>query len=391
MRARLAFNASALLYPLTGVGYYARNLMSAIGQNSDLLVKYFYNGFWSDRILHNAPAGASRVREIVKRIVPRPYQVSRYVNQFFFSRGVKAFSADLYHEPNFLPFRFEGPTVITVHDLSYLRYPDTHPRLRVEIMESLLPRAIERANLVLVDSEFVRGEILSEFGTPPAKVVTTLLGVSSAYRPMGGEEIDATLRGFGLQYRKYLLAVGTLEPRKNLVQALRAYRRLAERSGVAYPLAIVGMKGWLVKDIEREMEPLIRNGQVRLLGYVSGEALPQVYAGSRMLIYPSLYEGFGLPPLEAMASGVPVITSNQASLPEVVGDAGVQVHPHDLDGLVEAMSVLIEDDAEWQRRSALGLERSRMFSWARCAAATVAAYRRVLGVTGTTTAPPIRR
>jgi alpha-1,3-rhamnosyl/mannosyltransferase len=354
-------------------------------------VKYFYNGFWTDNMVESPPVGANRARELIKKVVPRPYHVSRFVNQILFSRGVKVFGADLYHESNFLPFKFDGPTVITVHDLSYLRYPETHPRLRVEIMETLLPRAIEKANLVLVDSEFVRGEILSEFGTSPAKVVTTLLGVSSAYRPMGGEEVAATLRAFGLQYRRYLLAVGTLEPRKNLVQALRAYKRLAEKSAGTYPLAIVGMKGWLLKDIEREMEPLIRSGQVRLLGYVPAEALPQIYAGSRMLIYPSLYEGFGLPPLEAMASGAPVITSNQASLPEVVGDAGVQVYPHDLDGLVEAMRVLIEDDAEWHRRSALGLERARMFSWERCAAATAAAYRTVLGAAGATAASPVRR
>ena len=391
MTIRLAFNGTALLYPLTGVGQYARCLMAQIGQNPDFCVKYFYNGFWSPRMVKSPPVGIERARGLIKKFVPRPYHVSRFFNQILFSRGITAFGADLYHESNFLPFRFDGPTVITVHDLSYLRYPETHPRLRVEVMEKLLLPAIERASLVLVDSEFVRREVLSEFRPPPSKVVTTLLGVSSAYRPMGSDEVEATLRTFGLQYRKFLLAVGTLEPRKNLVQALRAYKGLAAKLRDAYPLAIVGMKGWLVKDIEKEMEPLIRSGQVRLLGYVPAEALPQVYAGSRMLIYPSLYEGFGLPPLEAMASGAPVITSNQASLPEVVGDAGVQVHPHDLDGLVEAMRVLIEDDAEWHRRSALGLERARMFSWERCADATVAAYRTVLGTVGTTAATPVRR
>ncbi len=386
MTIRLAFNATALLYPLTGIGQYARSLMSHIGRDPAFKVHYFYNGYWSERLLQSPPAGINRVRKLFKKVVPRPYHVSRFVNEALFSRGVKDFGADLYHEPNFLPFRFSGPTVVTVHDLSYLRYPETHPRSRVEIMESLLPKAIERASLILVDSEFVRREIMSEFGTPPGKVVTTLLGVSPDYRPMGSDETAATLVSFGLQYRKYLLAVGTLEPRKNLVQAMRAYRLAAGKTSETYPLVVVGMKGWLLTDIEREMEPLVRSGCVRLLGYVPAEVLPLLYAGARALIYPALYEGFGLPPLEAMASGIPVITSSQSSLPEIVGDAGVQVHPHDLDGLAEAIRGLIEDDAEWNRRSVLGLERARMFSWERCAAATMDAYRRVFSAAGPTAA-----
>jgi len=139
------------------------------------------------------------------------------------------------------------------------------------------------------------------------------------------------------------------------------------------------------------MEPLVRSGRVRLLGYVPAEVLPLLYAGARALIYPALYEGFGLPPLEAMASGIPVITSSQSSLPEIVGDAGVQVHPHDLDGLAEAIRGLVEDDAEWNRRSVLGLERARMFSWERCAAATMDAYRRVFSAAGPTAAILDRR
>jgi len=144
------------------------------------------------------------------------------------------------------------------------------------------------------------------------------------------------------------------------------------------PMVIVGMKGWLTSRLDSLLEPLIQSGRVRAVGYVDDATLATLYGSARMLIYPSLYEGFGLPPLEAMASGTPVITSNVSSLPEVVGDAGLQVGPQDVHAQREAVLLLAEDDSRWEALRCTGLTRAATFSWERCARETLAVYRKVL-------------
>ncbi|HET8551271.1 MAG TPA: glycosyltransferase family 1 protein, partial [Gammaproteobacteria bacterium] len=196
--------------------------------------------------------------------------------------------------------------------------------------------------------------------------------------PREAQEVHDCLAKHGLTYGHYLLAVGTLEPRKNITSLIRAYEKIPSRVRRRFPLALAGMKGWHYGEIGREMEPLVATGEIKLLGYLSDDELPQVYAGSCMLVYPSIYEGFGLPPLEAMACGVPVIASNRASLPEVVGDAGILVEPYDIDAIAEAIVGLIDDAHERERRSHAGLERSGDFSWQKCARETMAVYRQAL-------------
>jgi alpha-1,3-rhamnosyl/mannosyltransferase len=222
---------------------------------------------------------------------------------------------------------------------------------------------------------FVRDELVAAFGTPPAKIHPIYLGVSADYRPRSAEETQGVLAAQGLVHGRYVLAVGTLEPRKNLIQGLRAFRRLPEALRESMPFVIVGMKGWLTEGIEAEIAALATKGQVRPLGYLPDEALRHLYAGAAMLVYPSIYEGFGLPALEAMASGIPVITSDRSSLPEVVGDVGITVDPADDAGLAAAMHRLAEDPAERRDRAARGLERARAFTWARCAEETERVYR----------------
>ncbi len=179
---------------------------------------------------------------------------------------------------------------------------------------------------------------------------------------------------FDLTHQKYFLAVGTLEPRKNLLTTLEAHSRLPQRVRSAYPLVVAGVRGWLTGAISRRLDEARTRGDVRLLGHVGDEQLPPLYAGAAMLSYLSVYEGFGLPPLEAMASGVPVAVSDRASLPEVVGDAGVQLAPHDVEGLTAAMLRIVEDSAFADGLSARGVERARAFTWQRCASLTMRAW-----------------
>jgi alpha-1,3-rhamnosyl/mannosyltransferase len=186
------------------------------------------------------------------------------------------------------------------------------------------------------------------------------------------------LDAHGLVHGQFLLAVGTLEPRKNLAVALRAFMQLAPQLRKRFPLVLVGMKGWHTSALEQQIAPLVDAGEIRLLGYLPREDLATIIAGATTLIYPSIYEGFGLPPLEAMACGVPVIASNVSSLPEVVSDTGLMIDPQNVEGLASAIERLVNAPELRQALSQKALQRSATFTWSRCVEQTVDAYRAVL-------------
>jgi len=190
--------------------------------------------------------------------------------------------------------------------------------------------------------------------------------------------LQATLARFGLVPGEYVLSVGTLEPRKNLPALFAAHAGLPEALRQRFPLVVAGMRGWHQAEALNASSAAMARGELRLLGYVPDAAVPDLYAGAAAFAYPSRYEGFGLPPLEAMASGVPVITSNRTSLPEVVGSAGLMVDPDDVDGLREGLRRLLEDRVFAATLGEAGRLRSRSFSWERCARETQAVYAKVL-------------
>jgi alpha-1,3-rhamnosyl/mannosyltransferase len=185
------------------------------------------------------------------------------------------------------------------------------------------------------------------------------------------------LQQHGLSYQKYILAVGTLEPRKNLSSALLAYMQLPAGIRKNYPLVLVGMKGWHTSSLEKQMAPLVAAGEIRQLGYLEREDLAAIIAGALTLVYPSIYEGFGLPPLEAMTCGVPVIASNVSSLPEVVGDSGLLVNPHDIDDIAKAMETMITAPDIRAASAQKALAKSAEFSWDSCVDQTAGIYRQV--------------
>jgi alpha-1,3-rhamnosyl/mannosyltransferase len=370
------------MLPVTGIGQYTRQLMHAISASGRFQPNYFCGHAWT----RNLPAGPEssrydRLKRIAKQLLPIPHKLSRRIRSLQFELGARKLRCDLYHDPNFLPYDFQGPIVTTVHDLSVVRCPEMHPKTRRQLMETYFPGALERSRCIITPSVFVRDELVEAFGTPHAKIHPIYHGVSPHYHPRSADETKATLAEYGLAHGCYVLAVGTLEPRKNLIQGMRAFRRLPEALRESMPFVIVGMKGWLTEGIEAEIAALATKGQVRPLGYVPDEALLHLYAGAAMLVYPSIYEGFGLPALEAMASGIPVITSDRSSLPEVVGDVGITVDPGDEAGFAEGMQRLAEDPAERSDRAARGLARARGFTWARCAEETERVYRIALDAT----------
>ena len=377
-RLQLAVNARPLLSPITGIARYVLGLMREVERSDGFAPDYFYATHWSREL---QTAGGAAVSPNLVRMIRslRPLNpLIRTIQRRNFAAGLRRGDFAFYFEPCYLPFDTALPTVITVHDLSHLRHPETHPAARVRLLERGLPPAVERAACILTVSEFTRREVIAVFGVNPDRVVATPLGVEARFFPRTRDETAPLLTPLNLTHGRYFLAVGTLEPRKNILMTLEAHSRLPDRVRGDWPLVVAGMSGWLTEAISQRLELARSRGQVRLLGHVSDDRLPALYAGAAMLSYPSIYEGFGLPPLEAMASGVPVAASDRASLPEVVGDAGILLEPNDVEGLTSVMLRMIEDDPFATDLRVRGLERARRFTWQRCASLTMQSWKSVL-------------
>jgi glycosyltransferase involved in cell wall biosynthesis len=260
-----------------------------------------------------------------------------------------------------------------------MRYPETHPADRIRWLERSMPSALSHAAAILVDSDYVREEVLASFAVEPERVHTAHLGVSSAFRPRGAEETRAALGARNLVHGQYVLAVGTIEPRKNLEHVLAAYVLLPEAVRQRYPLVIAGAKGWRATNLERDLRALVARGGVRFLGYVPDDDLPMIYAGARAFVFASVYEGFGLPPLEAMASGVPVLVADRAALPEVTAEAALKLNPDRPDDTALKLAALLDDEVMHADFAQRGLRRAAVFTWDACARRTLRVYRRVDG------------
>jgi alpha-1,3-rhamnosyl/mannosyltransferase len=235
------------------------------------------------------------------------------------------------------------------------------------------------ADAIITDSQFVRREAIELFSLDPVRVHAIPLGVDESFRPRSKAETEIVLADHHLRHGGYLLALATLEPRKNLERLLDAYEQLNAALRKAYPLVLAGATGWHTNRLVKRINALAARGEAHRLGFVSEDALPCLLAGARALAFPSIYEGFGLPPLEAMASGVPVVASQAASIPEVTGDAALLVQPEDTIGLKQALERALVDEVWRSGAIERGLLRAQQFSWQRCVDATVQVYRQVAG------------
>jgi alpha-1,3-rhamnosyl/mannosyltransferase len=379
---RVAYNTTSLLSPLTGVGQYTRNLFQELKLSNEVSMLNFYGLSWTQKDLTDVSfemqINISRLKQVVKKYIPKSYLLVKKVQQIAFTLGEKIYKPDLYHETNFLPFNFSGPTVLTVHDLSWIRFPEMHPIERVRVFNKYFEPSLRQATRIITDSEFVKQELIDVFGLRAEVINAVALAAESFFQPLDLAQSLNKLLEKDLTYKMYWLAVGTLEPRKNLQLVLRAFMGLPKSVRQRCPLVIVGMTGWNFDSLDAELKTLVQSGEVRRLGYLSREDLAVVIAGTKSLIYPSVYEGFGLPLLEAMCCGVPVITSNVSSLPEVVGDAGILIDPKDVEGLMKQMQRLFDDETLCSTLGAAVLQRSYQFSWNKCAKDTVQVYRAAL-------------
>ena len=376
---KIAFNATPLLSPLTGIGHYTHQLATGLLARPDVELDFFYATGWSKEIRNKPIKNMVTFKSLFKRLIPNSYITSRYLQQSSFNRDLKSKSVTLYHEPNFLPFKFKGPTILTAHDLSWIRFPETHPAERVAMMNRYFEPGLRRADSIITVSEFGKSELIDVFGISPERIKTIPLGVERSFHPRSVENTQSVLTRHDLTHGQYILSVGTLEPRKNLQTTLRAYMQLPASIRKRFPLILVGMKGWHTSELEKQIAPLIRAGEIRQMGYLTRGDLAIIMSGALTLVFPSIYEGFGLPPLEAMSCGVPVIASNVSSLPEVVRDTGILIDPHDDDALTTSIERLISAPEIRQDLSKKARARSLLFTWENCVEQTVEVYRHVSG------------
>jgi glycosyltransferase involved in cell wall biosynthesis len=266
------------------------------------------------------------------------------------------------------------PTVITVYDLSFVHYPAAFPAGRRNYLRLMARHSCRRADRVIAISESTRRDIVKQWGVPADKITVAYPGVGDEFGPRPAEEVAAFRQRRELPER-FILHVGTLQPRKNLVRLIQAYRRL----GSEVKLVLAGGRGWLYQEILAEIERHQLKNDVLLAGYLPEEELALWYNAAAVLAYPSLYEGFGFPVVEAMACGIPVVTSTVSSMPEAAGDAALLVDPHDCDALADALHQALEDQGARELMRTKGFQQAAKFSWNRTAVETVSAYQQVLG------------
>jgi len=268
------------------------------------------------------------------------------------------------------------PTVLTVHDLIFRRFPKYHKRLNYWYLNLAMPLYVRRADAIITISECTRRDLIAAYGVRPEKVTVVYEAAAPDFVPPSVDEVARVRARYGLPER-FLLTVGTIEPRKNLSRLLTAFEIVA-RQGLADAWVIAGRPGWLYDDFFARLEASPWREQVMLLGFVPDEDLPAVNAAATVAVLPSLYEGFGLPVLEAMACGTPVVCSKASSLPELGGDAAHYFDPRDVEGMAAALVEVLADEALRREMRRQGWQQVAHFSWERAATETRAVYDVVL-------------
>lgn len=298
------------------------------------------------------------------------------LRQLWLALDAKKRGCDLFFSPTgYLPVIFSLiPSVVTVHDLAIFVTKDARPALKTLIAEKLLlGMVIKKARHITAVSESTKNDLVRLFGVPKEKITTTLLGYDkAAYQPQTKNDSEI-LKSYKLK-PNYLLFIGTLEPRKNIVGLIKAYSQLSKELQTKYPLVIGGKKGWFYEEIFATVKQLNLENEIKFLGRVPDNHLPALYRNAKIFLFPSFYEGFGLPVLEALACGTPVVTANISSLPEVVGEAGILVNPYNTSDISQAIGKLLTDDKTYTMLKEKSPEQAEKFDWTETAKRTLKVF-----------------
>jgi glycosyltransferase involved in cell wall biosynthesis len=371
---RVGFDATPAVRQGGGIGRYTRELLRALAA-ADGAIQY--------QLFYASPLGAPRHS---LPVLPPNFTVRRLpFDDVWFARvwhraqlpfPVEWITGpvDLFHSPDFTlpPTRRGTRTLLTVHDLSFARDPESAVPVLRAYLNQVVPRSVARASHVLADSQATRADLIELYGTPPEKISVLYSGVNEVFQPVRDPAMLQAVRGrYALGPAPFILAVGTLQPRKNYARLIQAFALLREPD---LRLVIAGGRGWLYDSIFAEVDRLGLGQRVLFPGFVADPDLPALYSAASVLAYPSTYEGFGLPILEAFACGTPVVTSTASSLPEVAGQAALLVAPTDTDALAQALRIALSDTAVRTRLIEAGQERARLFSWDKSARALLSLY-----------------
>ena len=343
----------ALTQPKTGVGHYTFELARAL-------------------------AGIASDDKFELIVPPRHSLRRRYWSQIGLPLYINRVRLDLFHGTNYnIPLWNRCPNVLTIHDLSLLLWPQTHERSLVRRARRRLPMMARAARAIIVPSQAVKREVCDHLQIDSRKIAVIPEAAREAFQQIATTETESVRRRLAIE-DDFILFVGTIEPRKNLLTLVRAFEEIVRSDSRRPQLVIAGATGWLSQDVFAYVQAAGISDRIRFVGYLADHDLRALYSACRTFVYPSLYEGFGLPLLEAMACGAPVITSDTPSIRETVGEAALLVSPTDSSGLTQAIVRLLDNAAERQERSVAGMRHVRKFSWEKTARATLDLYREVL-------------
>lgn len=368
-------DVSSAVHAKAGLSRYAENLVRELKPLLGSRLCLFQNSLgrrgplpgWEGHPLKGTPLGY------------KPWRMAVWLGQLLrwpMNRLVP--DAELFHATeHLLPPFTDIPTVLTVHDLVFERYPQYHKAWNYVFLKSAMPLFCRRATAIIAVSEATKADLQALYGLEPTKITVIPEAAAPHFTPQPAERVEAVRRRYGLPPR-YILSVGTIEPRKNLSRLVDACEPILQL-GLSDGLVIVGSKGWLYEEFFKHLAELPWRDKVILPGFIADEDLPAVYSGALVTVQPSLWEGFGLPVLEAMACGSPVCASNTSSLPEVGGEAAHYFDPTDTEAISSSLVEVLRDSALRQEMRQRGLERAATFSWRSTAERTLALYERVLG------------
>lgn len=371
---RIGLEASALHGWKSGVGYYTENLLSSVMQISP---EHEYILFTNKDLRSNWQRLG---REVVydRRFFP----VRSVWMQAVLPGTLRRVRPEVCHFTNYLaPIASDCPYVVTIHDMTLFITPRLHNFKKIVLDRTLIPHVARRADAIITVSNSARDDIVRYLGVPRDKVRVIMNAVSPAFGPVVEQErLAAVCSKYGINV-PYVLYVGTIEPRKNIIRLMRAFAHLKKR-GLPHKMVVVGQPGWHCAPIYAEVERLGLQREVIFTGYVPSEDLPVLYSAAECMAFPSLYEGFGLPVIEAMACGTPVVTSNSSSLAEIAGRDALLVNPLSIGEIADALYRLHKEPELRRELSRRGISRAAEFTWQRAAHATLNVYEEVAGVGG---------
>jgi glycosyltransferase involved in cell wall biosynthesis len=376
---RIALDGIPLATPKTGIGHYTFELARGLAplapeHDFELVAPVAVEMFAAD----GGAFGSEPLPANLRAVHARVNALSRRWWTIGLPLYVQQNNITLFHGTNYkVPLWNRCRTIVTIHDLSLLLHPHTHETELVRRARRRIPATARMASKIITDSESVRREICEHLKVQPDKIAVVPLAPRRAFRPVDARQSAEARRRLGVE-DDFLLFVGTVEPRKNLSTLVRAFQEVVRHTPLRPQLVIAGQKGWLTEELFALIEQSGLGARIRFTGYISDEDLAALYTSCRACVYPSLYEGFGLPPLEAMSCGAPVITSRIPVIMETVGDAARLVEPTNVQELAGAIVELWGSDAERARLSSIGRARAAEFTWERTARLTLDVYNEVL-------------